>query len=100
MSEKFRLAGRRRWVGHKSAGLEVKIMPCIGSNLCYVRGMEKVIRKFHFFTEAEKADRAYYLSLTPEQRLEILFDMVANPLRDEPEQRLERVCRVVKLQED
>jgi hypothetical protein len=62
--------------------------------------MEKVIRKFHSFAEAEKADREYYRSLTPEQRLEILFDMVATRHRHEPEQRLERVCRIVKLQED
>jgi uncharacterized protein YdeI (YjbR/CyaY-like superfamily) len=62
--------------------------------------MEKVCRIFHTFAEAEQADREYYSSLTPEQRLEILFGLVAAQHPHGTEQRLERVCRIIKLQED
>jgi hypothetical protein len=62
--------------------------------------MEKEARVFHSFAEAAKADDAYYRSLSPEQRLEILFDLVKSQQTDETEQRLERVCRIIKLQED
>jgi hypothetical protein len=61
--------------------------------------MEKAARIFHSLAEAEKADDEYYRSLAPEQRLEILFDLVKSRQTD-PEQRLERVCRIIKLQED
>jgi hypothetical protein len=57
-------------------------------------------RIFHSFAEADKAEVEFYRSLTPEQRLEILFDLVQSQQPDETEQRLERVCRIIKLQED
>jgi len=62
--------------------------------------MEKVVRVFHSLAEAEKADREDYRSLTPERRLEILFELVAARHPHATEQRLERVCRIIKLQED
>ena len=62
--------------------------------------MEKAARVFHSFAEAEQADADYYRSLTPEQRLEILFELVKSQQPDGTEQRLERVCRVIKLQDD
>jgi hypothetical protein len=62
--------------------------------------MEKAGRVFHSFAEAEKADEEYYRSLTPEQRLDLLFDLVKTQQRDEVEPRLERVYRIIKLQED
>jgi uncharacterized protein YdeI (YjbR/CyaY-like superfamily) len=62
--------------------------------------MEKVVRIFRSFAEAEKADREDYRSLTPERRLEILFELVAAQHPHATEQRLERVCRIIKLQED
>ena len=43
----------------------------------------------------EKMDA--WVKLTPEQRLEILFDLVKSQQPDDPEQRLERVCRIIKL---
>ena len=56
--------------------------------------MEPVIRKFDSHAQAEVADRDFYRSLTPEQRLEILFDLVAR-YREEHgcSERLERVYR-------
>ena len=62
--------------------------------------MEKAVRIFHSFAEAEQADREYYASLTPEQRLELVFELTATQQANGTEQRLERVCRVIKLQED
>jgi uncharacterized protein YdeI (YjbR/CyaY-like superfamily) len=61
--------------------------------------MEKAGRVFHSFAEADQAEKEYYRSLTPEQRLEILFDLVKTQQPDEVEPRLERVYRVIKLQE-
>jgi uncharacterized protein YdeI (YjbR/CyaY-like superfamily) len=61
--------------------------------------MEKAARVFHSFAEADQAEKEYYRSLTPEQRLEILFDLVKTQQPDEVEPRLERVYRVIKLQE-
>ena len=62
--------------------------------------MEKVARKFRSFADAGKADREFYQSLLPEQRLEMLCDLIASAYPNEIKQRLERVCRVIKLQED
>jgi len=63
-------------------------------------GVEKVARIFSSFAEADKADRESYLSFTPEQRLEILCDLIASSYPDITERKIERVCRVIKLQED
>ena len=62
--------------------------------------MEKVIQQFQSFEESDKADKEYYQSLTPQQRLQILFELnrrwpeVKN---EQPSSRLERVYRVTKL---
>ena len=60
--------------------------------------MEPVIRQFDSHAEAEAADRNFYRSLTPAQRLEILFDLVTR-YREEHgcSDRLERVYRIVEL---
>jgi len=62
--------------------------------------MEKVIRIFRSFAEGDKADFEYNQSLTPEQRLEILGELIARAHPDVTERGLERVCRVVKLQDE
>lgn len=63
--------------------------------------MEKVVHKFSSFEESDQATRRYYASLTPEQRLDILLDLIASQRDDEDEaaERLQRVYRVVKLGE-
>ena len=57
--------------------------------------MERVIRIFKTHEEAAEADREFYRSLTPEQRLEILFQLNET---DSPEWAapMKRVFRVVK----
>jgi hypothetical protein len=62
-------------------------------------GMEIVARKFSSFAESDRSDREYYRSLTPEQRLDILPELVAWAQADEIEQGFAGVYRVVKLHE-
>jgi hypothetical protein len=67
-----------------------------------VRGpiMEKVVKVLNSFAESDRADRAYYQSLTPHQRLEILWELNSRWPRsgdDDTAERLERVYRIVKF---
>lgn len=57
--------------------------------------MLRVGRKFTSFAEAEEADREFYRNLTPDERLQILFELIRRGQGD-PEPRLERVCRIAK----
>jgi hypothetical protein len=59
--------------------------------------VQKVVQVFHSFAEAEQADLRYYHSLTPQERLEILGELIARAHPDATEQRFERVYRIVKL---
>ena len=61
--------------------------------------MLKEAKVFRSFRESEAADREFYKSLTPEERLAIVFELVARATPDESQQRLERVYRIVKLHE-
>jgi hypothetical protein len=63
-------------------------------------GVEKVARKFRSFAESGEADREFYQSLTPEQRLDILGDLIAGANPGATGQKIERVGRIIKLQED
>ena len=60
--------------------------------------MKRVLRKFDNFADAERANRRYYRGLTPQQRLDILLDMVAahRETLGEAGQRFVRVYRIVK----
>jgi hypothetical protein len=64
----------------------------------YTGDVEKTARVFHSFDAADRADLEFYHSLTPEKRLEILFDIVARSHPDEIKQRSARVYRIIKLQ--
>jgi hypothetical protein len=55
--------------------------------------MEKTVAKFRDFSDAEKADREFYRKLSGRERLDILLQLS----KQEPEQRLERVIRIIKL---
>jgi len=59
----------------------------------YFRDVNKTVRKFRNFTEAEKADREFYKKLSGNERLQLLLQL----LNHAPEQRLERVSRITKL---
>lgn len=55
--------------------------------------MEKTVAVFSSLEEAEKADREFYRKLSGQERLDILLQLS----KHEPECRLERVYRVIKL---
>jgi hypothetical protein len=60
--------------------------------------MERVVRKFTSFQEADEATYAYYRSLTPEQRLQLLLDLIMP--EDPNEARIERVAKVYPLAQE
>jgi hypothetical protein len=55
--------------------------------------VEKTVRKFRSFSDAEKADRDFYKKLTGNERLQILVEL----LNHGAEQTLERVSRIIKF---
>ncbi len=57
--------------------------------------MEKVVRVFNSHEESERADREFYRSLTPTQRVEIALQLIDDTYGTE--HRLEAVCRIVEL---
>lgn len=58
----------------------------------------KTVRVFSSHTEADEAEIQYWLSLTPEQRLDAVGECVREylALRNEPEQGFRRVYRVLE----
>ena len=61
--------------------------------------MQRVVAKFRTFREAEAATRDHYRRLSPEERLEILFQLraMAHKETDAPSGGLARVYRIVEL---
>ena len=59
--------------------------------------MEKVVRIFKTFAEADAADEEARRNLTPEERVEIFLAIQQRGAPNATEQRLARVCRVLKL---
>lgn len=70
--------------------------------ILYNERMERVVRTFHQFADAEEADAEFYASLTPQERLDILLEIVNQVVESSGEaaKGLERVCRVINLSED
>ena len=56
------------------------------------------VRVFSSFEQAEAADREYYHSLSPAQRLDILLLLrdQCSPYSDELTRGFERVCRIIE----
>ena len=63
--------------------------------------MEPIVRKFASFAEADQADREYYQSLSPNERVQLVVQLMERSkiFYDDPPQGLERVCRIIKLSE-
>jgi hypothetical protein len=61
--------------------------------------MRLVVAKFRTFSEANAATQEYYRKLSPEERLEILFQLRAEVHKesDAPSARLARVYRIAQL---
>ncbi len=64
--------------------------------------MERVLRTFNQFGDAEEADWQYYSSLSPQERLDIMLEIIAQKLESSGEatKGLERVYRVIELAQD
>lgn len=60
--------------------------------------MDKRVCVFHGFKAAEQSDRRFYQTLTPEQRLEILLELIQQGQPDETEQRFARVYRITQFE--
>jgi len=61
--------------------------------------MEKVIRVFHSFSEADAADAAEDRSMTPEQRVAMVFELRERLYPDAAQQGFARVYRVIELEQ-
>ena len=61
--------------------------------------MEKVVRVFASFEEADEADRQAYDRMSPQERIEMLLSLRRMMVKegDESAERLERVLTVVEL---
>jgi hypothetical protein len=61
--------------------------------------VERVVRVFDNFADADDADEAYYASLSPAERLDILLDLIEyyRGSLGQAAERFERVCRVTEL---
>lgn len=68
------------------------------SDSAYHADMKGKVTVFSSFEEAAKEDVAYYRSLSPEERLDILLDLIRQGQpANEAEPRLERIHRIVEL---
>ena len=63
--------------------------------------MERIVRIFANLEEADRADREAYARLDPQQRVDILLELIERYRSSlgQPAERLERVCRVAQLDE-
>jgi hypothetical protein len=77
---------KHRWAGDWFCGTL-----CIASDA----GMEKIVRRFHSFAEAERADLEYWSQRTGEERLAALLDLIQPENPDEAV--IERSVRVYPL---
>jgi hypothetical protein len=75
-----------------------KVLPSWLVLPCYNPPMDPIARKFSSHAAADAADRAYYRSLTPDQRLDILLTLIERGKQPhEIGQKPARVYRIVKL---
>lgn len=61
--------------------------------------VKPIAQVFASFDDADRADDAYYASLSPPDRIEILLDLIENYRRSlgRSAERLERVCCITEL---
>ncbi len=61
--------------------------------------VERVWRRFEGHEEARRANLDYYRRLSPQQRLDILLELMSAFRKEEDasSERLERVCRISQL---
>ena len=61
--------------------------------------MDRVVRVFRNFEDADEADDQFYAELTPQERLDILLELIERhrSALGQAASRLERVHRIVEL---
>ena len=64
-----------------------------------MENMEKVVRVFDSFEEADGSDAAFRSELTPGQRVDIFFEIRERARNDAAEPGFARVCRVLELEQ-
>ena len=64
-------------------------------------GMKRELQVFDSRADAGRADTLYFASLTPQERVDVLLDLIAahREAMGEAGERFERVCRVTELSE-
>ena len=64
-----------------------------------VDAVERVIQLYRSFEAADQADDQFYANLTPEERLDLLLELVERHrgALGETASRFERVCRITEL---
>jgi hypothetical protein len=68
--------------------------------MAYNRSVRAVtVRKFDNFEEADRADKIYYWSLTPAERMRMMCELTSLGVRsrNDPAPRLARVYRIAEL---
>ena len=61
--------------------------------------MEKIVKVFDNFEEADSADALFRSRLTQAQRVDMFFEIRERARKHAAEPRLERVCRVPELEQ-
>jgi len=61
--------------------------------------VEKRVRKFNSFEEADKANASEDMKMTPEQRVNLVLELRNRRHPDAAQQRLARVYRIIKLKQ-
>jgi hypothetical protein len=61
--------------------------------------VEKIVRVFGSFAEADEADARFDAAMSPNERLQVLIELRDLRHPDAAEQRLTRVCRIIKLEQ-
>jgi hypothetical protein len=62
-------------------------------------GMEKVVRMFRSFEQADEADVRERQSMTPEERVEVFLAIQQRAFQHASDERLARVYRVLTLEQ-
>lgn len=64
----------------------------------YNMTVEKTVRAFHSYKEADEADALGDVKLSPEERIQIVIELRDRRHPDAAQQGLARVCRIIQRQ--
>jgi flagellar motility protein MotE (MotC chaperone) len=95
---RFDRTARRKRARAKKQGTKTRSTIVLAGN-GKVASVERVVHVFRSFKDAEQADDEFYANLTPEERLDILLELVEQHRSafGEAASRFERVHRIIEL---